>query len=394
MRVRTLGLAVLLGVGLALAPRPAHAQTEDGAIPDPIFPFPLYHNHPAKGGLFTTGEFVFYRQTNPLEHQPIAFRGFFDATGQLTGRVGQFVGSAALALDARDAGGPGSYQPGFRVGIGYRFQNALSVEFSWMYLTTARYFHVATIIPPVFRLGTQLEETFITSPVYNFTNFYAGPAQDLQIGPPGGTYGIWNAADIMTIQFTQKTQQYELAFRTPIHETECWRSYGLVGPRFFWIWERFFWRTEDQDFTGTASSLDVAHYTNIVSNRMYGVFLGVGNEWYLGGGFALSCDLSASLYLDYVRERAKYELGEKDFPGAVKRAKNDYALVPEVRANVNLWWYPIEGIQLRVGYNVMAFFNTIAAPHPVSFDPGALDPPWERRARFFDGLNAGIALIF
>ena len=137
----------------------------------------------------------------------------------------------------------------------------------------------------------------------------------------------------------------------------------------------------------------VGTYTNIVSNRMYGAFIGGGNEWYIGRGFAVSLECEASLYLDYVREIAKYERGDRDGI-ANRRTKTDYNVVPDVRANLQLWWYPTEGIQLRVGYDVMAFFNTIAAREPVSFNYGGLDPAWVPYTRFFDGINAGIAFIF
>ncbi len=394
MRVRIIWLAWLLTAGVALAPGAARAQTEDGAIPSVITPLPLFHNHPAKGGFFTTGSFVMYRQTNPLEHQPIAFRGFFDVTGELTGNQGQFVGSAALALDAKDAGGPGTYQPGLKVGIGYRFQDGLSVELNWMHLADARYQRVATIIPPLFKFGPQNADSFLTAPVFNFPNDYAGPANKVEIARPGEVYGIWNGASLMQIDFTQRTEQVELAFRKPVFETECWRSYALAGPRFFWIWEKFRWRTVSQDFRGQAEPTDVAIYTNIVSNRLYGAYLGLGNEWYLGYGVAFSLDLEAAAYLDIVKERAKYELGARDAGGQHKRAKVDYTIVPEGRGTATLWWYPTEGIQLRLGYDLMAFFNTVAAPHPVSFDWGALDPAWEKRARVFDGIQAGVAFIF
>ena len=394
MRVRTIWLACLLGTGVVLAPGAARAQTEDGAVPHAVFPIPTYHNHPAKGGFYTTGEFVLLRQTNPLEKQPIAFRGFIDATGEFTGRVGQWVGTPTMALNADDAGGPGTYQPGFKVGLGYRFRDGVAVELSWMHLAKSQYQHVATGIPPLFNLGAALENSFLTAPVYNFPNDFAGPDQDLEIGTTRATYGIWNAADVMSIDFIQRTEQWQLLFRYPIHEMECWRTYGVVGPRFFWIWERFRWRTVDQDPFGGADPSDVAVYTNIVSNRMYGAFIGLGNEWYLGHGVGFSLDLEAAVYLDVAKERAKYELGAKNFGSQNKRARVEYAVVPEARAYANLHWYPIEGVQFRLGYDFFALFNTVAAPKPVSFNWGAIDPPWARRARFFDGIQAGVGLIW
>src|SRR5262249_38163434 len=129
-------------------------------------------------------------------------------------------------------------------------------------------------------------------------------------------------------------------------------------------------------------------------NRMYGVHMGFGNEWYIGHGLAVSLDGEVGLYLDVVREKARYELGQKFASPQVKRSLVQYTLVPGFQGNFNLWWYPIEGIQLRVGYVLMAFFNTIGAPNPVNFNYGGLDPAWEHVTRWFDGFHAGIAFIF
>src|SRR5262249_27708206 len=159
------------------------------------------------------------------------------------------------------------------------------------------------------------------------------------------------------------------------------------GFRAVWIWERFKWRTVDQGFVSTTDispTVDIdpitgqvfphpgrilppiapairanlqpdtdpntaAIYTNIVSNRLNGPSLGFGNEWYLGHGFALSCDVLGVLSIDVVKERAKYELGLKDQAPQAKRTKTDYTIAPEVEANLNIWWYPIEGVQLQFG---------------------------------------------
>jgi hypothetical protein len=397
MRAWTWWLGLLLAAGLFLAPQTVYAQTEGGGIPDTILPFPNYHNHPGKGGFCTYAEFVLFRQTNILEHQPIAYRGFIDNAGAILGFSGQFIGSGEMVLDAKDAGGPGTYQPGVKLGIGYRFQDGAFLSLDWMWLTKAQYWHTATIVPQDYHWGFFLEDSFITAPVFNFSNFFAGPPNKVT-NPVTGvnqiTYGIWNAADLMTIRFEQSTQQLDLTFRQPIYAMEGWRSYGLIGPRFFWIWESFKWTTINEDPNGYPDPLNTAVYTNIVSNRMYGLNLGWGNDWWFGNGVAVSLDLGVAGFLDIVKMRARYQLGDKSFPGAVKRSVTDYTLVPEFYGNLNLWYYPFEGIQLRVGYNVMSFLNTMAAPKPVSFNFGGLDPDWQRRGRLFDGLNAGIAIIW
>ena len=56
-----------------------------------------------------------------------------------------------------------------------------------------------------------------------------------------------------------------------------------------------------------------------------------------------------------------------------------FSVTPEVATNVQLYWYPWEGVQIRAGYNFMAFFNTQAAEDPVAFDARSFDPDWKSR---------------
>jgi hypothetical protein len=417
----------LLMAGMAMAPAAALGQTHTPgptyAPPDPVFPLPLYSNRPEAGGLYLDVEFLFWRQTNPLEHQVIARRGLIDFDGSISadlggvpfvdvfeddtpvppiiipgqGNPGGFIGSGRVALSADDASGPRSYQPGVRLGGGWRFRNGAVVDIAWSKLFRVEYPAVATLVPEDFDPGPELADSFLFAPVHNFPNEYAGPADKLALGNPWAAYGIWNGASIMEIIFAQEYTQFDITGRVPIFQTDCTRTYGLVGGRFAWFWERFQWRTISLQFDGQAGPDDAAMYTNIVSNRMFGPFCGMGWEWRLGdkplGTFAVSLDLQAALLVDFVREIAKYE--RLDRFTAAKRSRKDYQLVPEVAGSVNLWWYPIEGIQLRVGYDVMAFFHTISSPEPVDFDFGALAPAWvDDEVRFIDGLHAGIAFIF
>ena len=398
MRVRTLWLTGLVAAGLTLGPagaraqdpglipeRPApvptstlfpdpltvRAQTDDGALPDQEVPLPLGHNPANKGGIFLAAEFIFWRQSSPIHNQELAVRGFVDADGSVTGTPGTFVGSGAEVLNAKEAGGPPTYQPGLRTTVGYAWSDGTSIDFQWLWLAKAQYAYEATIIPPNFGFGNStLANSFLYSPVFNFNNNFAGPQNKINGGSPTATYGIWDGADIMTIAFIQRTEGLQSTFRIPIFYNDDfgYRCYGLVGPRFFWIWERFYWRTVNQNPDGTAGPTDAAIYTNIVSNRMYGAFAGFGNEWYIGHGFACNLDLEAAGLLDIIKERAKWELGEKDLPGQIKRAKTDYTIVPEVSATLNMTWFPIENVELRIGYDLMAFFNTIGAETPVDFN--------------------------
>ena len=404
------GLAVM-----ALAPNRGFGQEPGRA--DPVWPLPIGHDRPETGGFFTDANVILYKQTNPLKHQAIAFRGFFDSDGSVTGTPGTFVGSHALALDAQSASGPSTYQPGFKFDIGWRFSDGSAVDFNWMHLMNTRYIAGASLVPENFQVGRNLENSFITAPVFNFPNLYAGPpfkvvngmfvfngtivlgtsatSTNFGAGHPFTAYGIWNGASQMTIDFVQRFDQAEIRYREPIFENEYYRCYGLVGPRMAWQWERFLWRTTSVDIFGQFfPANDVAIYTNIVSNRMYGAHLGTGHEVYLGYGFAVGAEVEAALFIDSVKEIAKYELGVKDSPGQMKRAKIQYTVVPEFQGKALVYWYPIEAVQVHFSYDLMAFFNTIAAPEPVSFNYGALDPAWQRRARYFDGFEFGVSINF
>ncbi len=417
MRTRTSWLALLLTAGVALAPTGARAQ--EVPPPDPVFPLPLYHDRPETGGIYAASEFLFMRQNNPLKHQIIAVRGLEDFDGTITRDLNQifvptpggqlminpdpahpirglFLGSGRTALDAEQAAGPLSYQPGFRITLGWRFRDGLAIEASWMTLLQAKYQAVATLVPPTLNPGQFFTETFLFSPVYNFPNEFAGPPMKLAVGGPFAAYGIWNGASIEEIIFVQRYTQYDITARVPIFENEYCRSYGLIGGRHISLWERFKWRTVAEDVDGIAGQDDVALYSNVVSNQLYGVDVGIGSEvyWGIGGqGFGINLDLRAAAMVDIVHEIAKYE--RADFSIESKRAKRDYQVAPELEAELNFTWYPIEGVQVRVGYDLFALFNTISAPQPVSFNYGGLDPAWKRESlRWFDGFQAGIAFIF
>ena len=189
---------------------------------------------------------------------------------------------------------------------------------------------------------------------------------------------IWlttgTGASEMIIDFIQKYQQYQIGTRTPILDVPDlnYRSYGYLGLRFSWIWERFRWTTMSTDENGVPGGPDdTGIYSNIVSNRMYGPYFACGNEWYIGNNFSANIDIGGALFLDVVKERAEYSLDDKLAGGYVKRSRTTYTIAPEVTAVVGISWFPIENVQFKLGYDLLAFFNTVAAPHPVSFDRSA-----------------------
>jgi hypothetical protein len=332
---------------------------------------------------------------------------------------GAFVGSRARIFDVQQVTGPNSYQPGFTMEGGWKFQDGTALTVSWLYLSEGRFNAAVTQTNnAVQQFGANDQNSFLTSFVFNFPSQYAGPFSKVTVPtnqlptspngapfiPVGGVYGIWNGASVMTEEFVQRTEQIEATYRFPFYETECYRISGLVGPRFFWIWERYRWRTTDIGLVfDTASSLPVAApdspefvavYNNIVSNRMYGVKTGVSQEWYIGRGFAAMLDTQVCLFLDVVREKVNYQLGDKMVAPQAKRAKTQYQAVPEFQATPRLMWYAWEGIQFSIGYDLMAFFNTISSPRPIDFNYGSLTPGYESTFRFYDGFQAQIALVF
>jgi hypothetical protein len=517
MRTRTGWKAWVLLVALALTPTVARAQ-DVPVLSDPEWPVPLYSQRPERGGFYFAGEFIYFRQTNPIKEQVLAIRGFNDVDGivqairnTILGTSnpvvpGAFFGSGMTALDTIQVSGQGTYAPGFGINLGYRFSDGSPIEainFRYRHVVDARYSATASILPPFngrlnFNVGTSLENTFLFSPVYNFPAEFAGPSNKIAVALPtagssasvtvGGTvtpvttttitgngqgtittignipsvvvaaaqqggavanqaaFGIWNGASLMTIDFTQRFDDYELIGRIPIYQNDCCRFYGLIGPRHSSIWERFKWRTVDiqtqlpggpatanggtitttttstttgtginssasnsiittvTGATATAGSPqtavpgdsapdDQAIYSNVVSNQLWGPIVGYGLEYYMGHGFACSTDLRGGVMVDFVREIARYEIGGFNF--AAKHARRDYSVAPEIDGSFNLNWYPIAGVQVNFGYDLMLYFNTVASPKPVDFNYGSISPGWEKGIfRYFDGFKFGVAFIF
>jgi hypothetical protein len=381
----------------------ARAQNlaETYAPPDPQVPIPTYSTRPENGGLYIGLQFLYYYETMPIKDQVIARRGFFDADGSISaalggaGIPGTFVGSGRVALRANDLG-QSQYMPGFEMFAGWKLRNGTTIEIDWIHLDKVKYAGGAGIIPFLFRNGPNLEETFLTAPVFNFDNNFAGPPQKVAVGNAGATFGIWNAASDMFIQFTQRYDQYDIQGRVPIWQTDNNRCYGICGFRNCFLVEKYTWRTVSEDISGNASALDVAIYNNNVTNNMFGPVCGCGDEWRIGdsplGTFALQCDFRAALMVDFVREYTKYERGDGEVGS--KEQRRTTSIVPELQFTPTLAYYPIEGVQLKVAYDLFWLFNTLSSPYPVSFNYQGLDPALHHEIRYFNGFKAGLAFIF
>ena len=76
-------------------------------------------------------------------------------------------------------------------------------------------------------------------------------------------------------------------------------------------------------------------------------------------------------------------------------SRDELNVTPTLTANLNLWWYPIEGVQMRVGYNALTFFNTMYMQNPIGFNYSAIDPVYETKYfRILHGVNVGVGLFF
>ncbi len=406
MRNRTVWLALLVTAGLALAPRAARAQQPDtgGEVPPPpvLIPTPLGHPRYEEGGLYLAGQFKFFQQTNTMGEQLIASHGFIDRDASIGnalgigGTPGQFIGDHSPALDTEQLGGPSTFTPGYEFTLGWRFRSGIAIEFNWLHLVDARYSATASFQPGT-GPGEFQENTFVTAPVFNYPTNYFGPANQVGIGNLGATSGIWNASNLMTIDFVQRFDMWEINVRYPLTQSDCLRTYGLFGPRLVALWERFRWITSAADVNGLVLATDTATYSNVVSNRLWGIFIGYGAEYNCAvtpiGAFAVSADAQVALFADFINAQAKYELG--DLSTAASRKRRLWTLAPELAANLSVWWYPYEAIQFRLSYDAMAFFNTVSSPKPVDFNYGAIAPAWEEGTfRLLNGISIGMAVVF
>jgi hypothetical protein len=384
----------------------ARAQVPDATYDVPGLPaenVPIPTGNPGGHGFYTALDFMFLTQTWALGDQTVAVRGMVDSRGLITGLPGMRIGSGVKALSTRDFPRR-SWLPGFNLTLGYKLDDGTSVYLSYLNLMDRNYHAGATLVPPFFRSGTDLADTFLVAGVFNFPPQYAGPLVKTEADDANGNripdaneggnfYGIWNAAGVMDIQFNHRFSQWEIGARVPLYQTEYSRIYGLAGGRFDWIWERFQWRTVSYDINGQATARDAARYKNTLSQRMYGPFFGCGHEVYMGKRFSLSLDVTGAILMNIISERAKYKLESNEIQN--KLSRDEFGLVPSATAHLNMWWYPIEGVQMRVGYNAYTFFNTMRMEQPIGFNYSSIDPAYDTQYfRIVHGVNAGVGLFF
>jgi hypothetical protein len=326
MRHRYIGGAVLAAVVAVGWPTTATAQ-EGGGFPvalnaDPVIPIPT--GQAGQPGFYTSFEFVMLFQTKAIGNQLVASRGLVDSSGLITGFPGTFIGTGQPALSTNQMGSGGTGMPGFRVELGYKFDTGVRIYANYMQTYDAHYSAGASGIGiNGFRARPDLADTFLFSPVYNFSQAFNGSqfntAFDNTSNGGFNTVGIWNGASQMDMKLTQRFQQAELGIRTPLFATDYSSIYSLAGGRFAWFYEKFSWRTVELDNDPTLGGTipapgritppsNTATYSNNLSQRMYGAFIGCGQEVYLGNMFSASLDLTAAGFMDVIKGRAKRDV--------------------------------------------------------------------------------------
>ncbi len=351
---------------------------------------------PTGEGFYVGIEFFYMDPGKNVGGQAIARRGFV-----ISGNAGPLCGPgtvypAGALTFALDTGGFGrtSWTPGQKLTFGYRTEEGMTFDISWLHLYEVRYNASASLATPNFLGPANLENTFLYSPVFNFTTDFFGPA-NRAAGLENQLWGIWNGATQMDIQFSTRYDQIDLTARLPVFETEDARTYALAGGRYSFIYETFRWRTVAADINGDIAPENIAIYTNSLSQRMYGPMIGCGAEVHLGDGFGLGIEITAAPLLNIIKERAKYKR-EDDF-AQNKRSWANYSIVPNVNFEPRLTWSPswARGVIMKLGYNAYTFFNTKYMEAPVGFNFGAIDPAYGTKAfRLIHGWNASIGFVW
>ncbi len=228
------GLLTAVGVTVLTAGEAA-AQGEAVYAPPAVdIATPLNDRLP-DGGLFLAGEYVMFRQTTPLQPQLVVVRGFTntDSSGVLGLNVGQFVGSRAPTLDVSEVEEE-QYAPGYKFDLGYRFQDGSVVSVSTWRLFNATVTNGATFAAPNFAEGPQLQNGFLSAPVFNFPQEFSGPPKIFNAAGnavPGAAVGIWNGASETGEKFYTRTEEWDVTYRfAPYYETEDCRISGWVVP--------------------------------------------------------------------------------------------------------------------------------------------------------------------
>jgi len=397
---------------------------------EPFAPSPLPLGPVRQDGIYVAGEGIFYRVNSSVKSQVVARRGLIDTAGNIfaemtvdqngtdgapsddivlippQNRPGQILGSNEVALRTDQVRGDDG-RPGLRLTIGYRFPNDIAIEGVFWHLPEFRRSAWASILPPNFQQGDHFSRSFLYAPFFNVPIDFLGPVNDVQqilvihrINPDvpdevqtGNTvpaYGVFNGAELFQITYKQEFYNYELNVRFPNYPVDVFRTYTTIGVRYMRAFERFELVSEDTNIDG--SGLVVGRYRNRWINNLFGPQASYGAEIYLGYGIAIGGELRGGLFYDDFNARTEVTVDGSAL--ILRRKRADANLSPMLGTGLYLWWYPIENVAIRVGYEFLGIFNVMRSTEPVDFDLGRLNPTFRSTLLRFDGFSAGIAIRF
>ena len=320
---------------------------------------------------------------------------------------GNFLGTGTPALFTDDLRGQESFEPGYRITLGYRFDNGTAIETSYMALQKVTYSANASLIPHELcqpggravpgrfvHLGTVLQsaagirrgqpEDGARQPRLGLRHLQRRQQHVDELPASSSRTGTF-AAGCRGTRTTAPASTVTLAAGSPGSGSSS--GCGPFPPT----------------SSATARRTDVGvyrkrrfqpHVRPVRRHRVRTVSSATAS--------ASALETEAAFLLDIVKERANVQNGDRNDapPGtpfvSVKKAATNFQPGRRIRRPTpRCTWYPIEGIQLRAGYNFMTFLNTVDMQDPIAFDARNFDPNWQNRAiRFMDGFNAGIGFIF
>ncbi|MCS7168828.1 MAG: hypothetical protein RMI91_09615 [Gemmatales bacterium] len=419
------------GVVLALmVPTGAHAQILGQGTLEPFTPHFLPLGPVRQDGIYVAGEAIFFRVNSSIKSQVVARRGLVDTAGNIFAEMtvdqngtddddtddivvippqpqpGRILGSNEVALRTDQVRGDDG-RPGLRLTIGYRFPNDVTIEGVFWLLPEHRRSAWASILPPNLQQGDFFSRSFLYAPFYNVPVDFIGPTNDVQqilvthfINPDAPdeveegdevpAYGVFNGAELFRVTYKQEFYNYELNVRFPTYPLDVFRTYTSVGLRYLRSFERFELIAEDLSIDG--SGLAVGRYRNRWTNNLFGVQGSYGGEVYLGYGFALLGEVRAGLFYDDFHARTEATVEGSAL--ILRRKHTDANLSPMLGTGVFLYWYPVDSVVVRIGYEFLGFFNVIRSTEAIDFNLGTLEPTFRSTLLRFDGFSAGIAIRF
>ena len=218
---RYIGGALLAAAAVLVGPATGQAQNitgtapftsgEDGGFQTPVNSDPVYRlptGRAGDAGFYTAFEFVMLTQTRAIGHQTIATRGFYRFGRQCHGRPGTFVGPNTEAINTRNFS-PFTYQPGYAIEAGYRFDDGTRIFANYLQLIDAHYSLGAGQTPTFQRSNADLSNTFITPRFTTSTSPSPVQPRRSRARTTSASTASGTARAQMDIKFTQRYQEAE-----------------------------------------------------------------------------------------------------------------------------------------------------------------------------------------